>query len=64
MIILAAYYSRVMDIPRAKVLRFDGLTKKEEFEIDNTEMFDNVKTIPPIGKRPKQTTEEFDSEQQ
>lgn len=48
-----------MDIPKAKVIRFDGLTKKEEFEIDNTGIFDNIKTIPPIGKK----AEEFNSEQ-
>lgn len=52
----------MMDIPKAKVLRFDGLTRKDEFEIDNTAIFDNVKTIPPIGYQPKKS-EEIDSEQ-
>lgn len=53
-----------MDIPKARVLRFDGFRKKEEFDIDNTDLFDNVKTIDPIGKRSKKTSEEFDSMQQ
>lgn len=51
-----------MDIPKAKVLRYDGFTKKEEFEIDNTGIFDNIKTIKPIGQR-NQNAEELDSEQ-
>lgn len=32
-----------MDIPKAKVVRFSGFNRTEEYEIDNTKIFDNVK---------------------
>lgn len=43
--ILAQQFSRMLDIPKAKVIRISGLQTKEEYDIDNTEMFDNVKDV-------------------
>ena len=34
-----------MDIAKAKVIRIDGFRIKEEFEIDNTGVFDERKKI-------------------
>jgi hypothetical protein len=31
----------MMDIPKAKVIRIHGVGKTEQFDIDNTEIFDN-----------------------
>lgn len=35
----------MMDIPKAKVIRINKSGKNEEFEIDNTKLFDNEKEI-------------------
>jgi hypothetical protein len=40
-------FSQQLDIPKAKVFRFSGFTKKDEFDIDNTEIFDNIKDPLP-----------------
>jgi len=36
-------FSRMMDIPKAKVLRYSGFSKKEEYEVDNTKIFADVR---------------------
>jgi hypothetical protein len=37
----AENFSRMMDIPQAKVIRFSGLQRTEEFDIDNRAVFDS-----------------------
>lgn len=32
-----------MDIPKAKVIRISGFKKTEEYDVDNTELFKDVR---------------------
>lgn len=40
---LAQYYTELMDIPKAKVIRISGFKKTEEYDVDNTELFKDVR---------------------
>lgn len=40
-------FSQQLDIPKAKVFRLSGFTVKDEYEIDNTKLFDMEKDPPP-----------------